>query len=167
MKSGIDSDPSLGRKCVFPPVHEAALADHVKTLSKIFYGITALKLRKIAFEYAERNLLSHRFDKETKVAGLDWMYGFMDRNKISVRKPEATSIGRAIGFNKDEVNRFFQNLEQAMDKYKFKDTNYWNVDETGITTVQDPGLILAERGQKRVGSITSWKRGKTLQLCVQ
>ena len=164
MKSGIDSDPSLGRKCVFPPVHEAALADHVKTLSKIFYGITALKLRKIAFEYAERNLLSHRFDKETKMAGLDWMYGFMDRNKISVRKPEATSIGRAIGFNKDEVNRFFQNLEQAMDKYKFKDTNYWNVDETGITTVQDPGLILAERGQKRVGSITSWERGKNITV---
>ena len=53
MKSGIDSDPSLGRECVFPP-HEAALADHVKTLSKIFYGITALKLRKIAFQYAEK-----------------------------------------------------------------------------------------------------------------
>ena len=84
MKSGIDSDPSLGRKCVFPPVHEAALADHVKTLSKIFYGITALKLRKIAFEYAERNLLSHRFDKETKMAGLDWMYGFMDLSLIHI-----------------------------------------------------------------------------------
>ena len=54
MKSGIDSDPSLGRECVFPPAYEAALADHVKTLSKIFNGITALKLRKIAFEYAEK-----------------------------------------------------------------------------------------------------------------
>ena len=72
MKSGIYSDPSLGRECVFPP-HEAALADHVKTLSKIFYGITALKLRKIAFQYAEKNQLSHRFDQETKMAGLDWM----------------------------------------------------------------------------------------------
>ena len=61
-------------------------------------------------EYAERNLLSHRFDKETKMAGLDWMYGFMDRNKISVHKPEATSIGRAIGFNKEEVNSFFSKI---------------------------------------------------------
>nr|XP_023021874.1 uncharacterized protein LOC111510207 [Leptinotarsa decemlineata] len=160
LKSGTDSDPRLGRKCDFPPAHEEALADHVKTLSKIFYGITAIKLRKIAFEYAEKNHLKHRFNKDTKMAGLDWMYGFMQRHKISVRKPEATSVGRAVGFNKQEVNRFFSNLEEAVDKYKFKDTNIWNVDETGITTVQDPGLILAERGQKRVGSITSWERGK-------
>ncbi|XP_074040373.1 uncharacterized protein [Leptinotarsa decemlineata] len=98
------------------------------------------------------------------MAGLDWMYGFMQRHKISVRKPEATSVERAVGFNKQEVNRFFSNLEEAVDKYKFKDTNIWNVDETGITTVQDPGLILAERGQKRVGSITSWERGKNITV---
>lgn len=96
------------------------------------------------------------------MAGLDWMYGFMARNKITVRKPEATSIGRAVGFNKEEVNSFFMNLEEIIDKYKFKDTNFWNVDETGITTVQDPGLIFAERGQKCVGSITSWERGKNM-----
>ena len=30
MKSGIDSDPSLGRKCVFPSAPEVALADHIK-----------------------------------------------------------------------------------------------------------------------------------------
>lgn len=98
------------------------------------------------------------------MAGLDWMYGFMQRHKIRVRKPEATSVGRAVGFNKQEVSRFFSNLEEAVDKYKFKDTNIWNVDETGITTVQDPGLILAERGQKRVGSISSWERGKNITV---
>ncbi|XP_065561220.1 uncharacterized protein LOC136027698 [Artemia franciscana] len=98
------------------------------------------------------------------MTGLDWIHGFMDRNKISVRKPEATSIGRAMGYNKEEANRFYRNLEQAMDKCKFKDTNCWNVDETGITTVQDPGLILAEQGQKCAGSITSWERGKNITV---
>ncbi|KAK9710007.1 hypothetical protein QE152_g26264 [Popillia japonica] len=116
LKNGIDSDPRLGRKCDFPPTNEETLADHVKKLSKIFYGITALKLRKIAFEYAEKNHLTHRFNKENKMAGLDWMYGFMQKHKISVRKPEATSIGGAIGFNKQKVARFFSNLEEVIEK---------------------------------------------------
>jgi hypothetical protein len=38
------------------------------------------------------------------------------------------------------------------------------MDETGISTVQDPGLILAPKGQKRVGSITSWERGKNVTV---
>ncbi|KAG8266046.1 hypothetical protein J6590_080191 [Homalodisca vitripennis] len=37
---------------------------------------------------------------------------FMSRNKISVRKPETTSIGRAVDFNKGEVQRFHRNLEE-------------------------------------------------------
>ncbi|KAL3269501.1 hypothetical protein HHI36_008567 [Cryptolaemus montrouzieri] len=33
-----------------------------------------------------------------------------------------------------------------------------------MTTVQNPGKILATKGQKRVGSITSWERGKNITL---
>jgi hypothetical protein len=34
------------------------------------------------------------------------------------------------------------------------------MDGTGISAVQDPGFILTPKGQKGVGSVTSWERGK-------
>lgn len=45
-------------------------------------------------------------------------------------------------------------------KFKFCPTRVYNMDETGITTVQDPGKIIGAKGQKRIGSVTSWERGK-------
>jgi hypothetical protein len=38
------------------------------------------------------------------------------------------------------------------------------MDETGISTVQDPGKIIAPKGQKCVGSVTSWERGKNVTV---
>lgn len=94
------------------------------------------------------------------MAGRVWFEGFTRRNDISVRKPEATSIHRITAFNKTEVHRFYQLLEEMMAKSKFQPKNIYNCDETGISTVQEPGKVLAAKGQKRVGSITSWERGK-------
>jgi len=38
----------------------------------------------------------------------------------------------------------------------------WNVDETGISTVQKPGKVIATKGAKLVGRITSGERGQTV-----
>ena len=44
----------------------------------------------------------------------------------------------------------------------------WNVDETGCTTVQNPGKVVTERGKKQVGSSTSAEQGElvTVEYCV-
>lgn len=47
-----------------------------------------------------------------------------------------------------------------MEKHKFTALKIYNVDDTGISTVQNPGKIIAEKGQKRVRSVTSYERGK-------
>jgi len=42
-------------------------------------------------------------------------------------------------------------------------SHVWNVDETGlITAVHRPSKILASKGQKQVGKITSAERGKLI-----
>lgn len=156
--------PHLGRYTVFSSKEEAELADLVKKMANIFYGCTAIQIRKVAFEYAESLNLKHSFNKASKMAGRDWLASFMARNSISVRKPEATSINRIIAFNKTEVNLFYELLGQLMEKYRFVPKNIYNCDETGISTVQTPGKILAEKGMKRVGSITSWERGKNITM---
>ena len=43
----------------------------------------------------------------------------------------------------------------------------WNLDETGVTTVQRSPNILAEKGTKQVGSLVSLERGTlaNIMLC--
>ena len=120
------------------------------TVHKMYFFRTAV------YRYAEENGLRHPFNKETKSAGRDWFHGFMRRHPVlSTRTPEPTSLGRARGFNKESVAAFFSNLEKAMTSRHFTPDRIFNVDETGITTVQKPGKVLAERGQKQVGVVTS------------
>lgn len=167
LQSNISSQPvpRLGRKPVFSDDQEKKLCEHLISMSNIFYGLDAIQFRKIAFACAETIKIDHNFNRETKMAGPDWLEGFLKRNPmISVRKPEATSIHRIQGFNKEEVDRFFNNLEIVFGKYKFEPSQIYNVDETGISTVQEPEKILAKKGQKRVGSITSWEKGKTITV---
>lgn len=82
--------------------------------------------------------------------------------ELSIRKPEATSINRILGFNKTEVTRFFSNLESVMTKFNFEAQNIFNMDETGFSTVHEPDNIIALKGRKRVGAATSWERGKNV-----
>ena len=62
-------------------------------------------------------------------------------------------------FNKHNVDLFYNNLHSLLTKYKFAPNEIWNFDETGITTVQVPEHVLAERGEHQVGSVTSAERG--------
>lgn len=45
------------------------------------------------------------------------------------------------------------------EKYKFGCQAIWNIDETGVTTVQHPDKIIASKGSKQVGAATSGERG--------
>ena len=157
--------PHIGKYCVFSPVQEKALKDHVLKLAKLYFGITKVELRKLAFSFAEHNQIKHNFKVELKMAGKDWYYGFLKRNpEITLRKPEATSINRISAFNKDQVSTFFQNLKKLYDKFKFKENAIFNIDETGISTVQKPCKRLGPKGVKQFGAKTSGERGKTVTV---
>jgi hypothetical protein len=58
-----------------------------------------------------------------------------------------------------------RSIEKVMDKYKFESSRIYNMDETGISSVQKPGKILGPTGQKQVGSATCWERGKNVTVC--
>ena len=88
-----------------------------------------------------------------------WL-GFKSRHNLSVRSPEPTSLGRASAFNKLTVKEFFDNLAKVLDEYKFTAQQIFNVDETGLITVQNPGKIVKARGARNVGSVTSAERGE-------
>ncbi|XP_066585179.1 uncharacterized protein [Prorops nasuta] len=53
-------------------------------------------------------------------------------------------------------------------KYNLSPSRIWNVDETGLTTVQKPRKIVAKKGVKQIGAMTSAERGElvTVEMAV-
>ncbi|XP_050516998.1 uncharacterized protein LOC126891753 [Diabrotica virgifera virgifera] len=149
---------------VFSPEQEKALVDHLIGMDKLFFGLSYLELRSLAFQYAEINKTPNNFHKQNCLAGKDWLYLFLKRHpQLTLRTPENTSAARASGFNKVSVDTFFALLAELQDKYAFSASRTYNCNETGITTVPNkPTKIISVKGKNQVGNLTSGERG-TLQ----
>lgn len=90
----------------------------------------------MAFEYADSNGIPHPFAKDSRTAGRDWVSGFLKRNStLSLKTPEAMSLGRAIGFNEPQWNIYHDNLLALYNKYRFQPNRIFNMDESGLNTV--------------------------------
>lgn len=60
-------------------------------MAAIFFGYSPKDVRRFTYEWTWTL---------SKMAEEDWLTGFLKRNsKLSIRKPEATSMGRATSFN--------------------------------------------------------------------
>ncbi|KAF2906025.1 hypothetical protein ILUMI_00150, partial [Ignelater luminosus] len=95
---------------------------------------------------------------ENEMAGEEWCRSFMNRNpSLSVRVAQATSLSRATSFNKTNVKASYDNLQIVMDRHTYEPQDIYNIDETGVTTVQKPDK--ARRGIRQVGALTSAERG--------
>lgn len=169
-KQALNSSKQLGsRKLTFSRELEVQLVEYTNNMEVMMYGLTTRSIRSLAYQLAVRNKIDHHFNTETKMAGMHWLRSFLKRNKLSIRTPEATSAARARGFNRQAVNSFFEILVPLQEKRKFPPSRVFNVDETGITTVQSrPSKIIAVRGRKQVGTLTSAERGEltTAVICM-
>lgn len=154
------------KKPIFTRSEEDEMVAYLKHMEERLFGLTTVDLRRLAYQLAVKNGKTHSFNSDREMAGVDWLKGFLRRHQdLSIRKPEATSAARAMGFNKLTVGKFYQLLGDVYDKYKFTPNNIYNCDETGISIVsKTKSKILAMKGRKQVGSLSSAERGQTITI---
>lgn len=151
---------NIAVKRIFDDTEESLLEGYLKKAAKLHYGLSRNELRALAFQFAATNKKEVPENWSEKKAGKEWFRGFLQRHKdLSLRKPEATSLSRATSFNKTNVSAFFTNLKDCLMRFKITPERIFNLDETGNSTVHVPPKIIAEKGEKQVGSMTSGERG--------
>lgn len=166
-----DTNKVLGHyRPVFNEEQERQLVQHLLDMEVRFFGITVHDLRSLAYQLAEQNNIPHNFNHDKKLAGKDWVRGFRQRHpELVLRVPEATSAARAQAFNKVNVTKFFDLLEDVQKKHLYPPHRVYNVDETGLMTVQTKSSkVFALKGRRQVGSLTSAERGvlSTFVVCM-
>lgn len=111
--------------------------NHVKNLTNQCLPLTKKEFLKLAYDLAVNLKLSHRFNTEKGIAGKHFYYDFMARHPdLSLRTPESTSLMRAVGYNKPQVELFYNNLEKLINQFNFSPSIIYNCDETGVNCVK-------------------------------
>lgn len=71
---------SMGRfATTFTKEQEIDIYKYIKQSDDLYYGLTMQNLQKLIYEFAEVNQMTHRFNTSSKLAGRDWVYGFLKR----------------------------------------------------------------------------------------
>lgn len=156
----------LGRKPVFDPVLESQLANHCLEMEKRYFGLSAGDVRRLAYQLATANNIACPFNKDDKSAGRKWFKQFLVRNPhLSLRTPQGTSLNRVRGFNRENVEKFFEILENEYDKHSYPAHRVFNCDETGLTVVQSKHVkVVSKKGKKQIGALTSAERGSLVTV---
>ncbi|KAL4717994.1 hypothetical protein ACJJTC_013034 [Scirpophaga incertulas] len=70
----------LGRfDTTFSSIIEEEFCEYLLKLDNMFQGMTAKDLRTVAYEFADKNKIPHRFNNEKKMADKHWLRGFLHR----------------------------------------------------------------------------------------
>lgn len=143
------------------------LVKYISDIDRRAFGLSTRELRSLAFEFAEQNNIPHRFNKEKRMAGKDWLRNFTHKYQLSLRKPEATPLGRLMGFNKEAVGKFYNILKEVLLKYEFTPHNIYNADESGLSSVPTKlPKVFSPKGNRRVAKAVSAERGtNTTIIC--
>lgn len=73
------------------------------------FSLTALDVRKLRFELTESLKIPHKFYKDVKRAGRDWLFSFLICNPVLIIQiATVTSIDRVKAFTKQAVVPFIK-----------------------------------------------------------
>ena len=134
-------------------------------LADQYHGLSLHKCKELAYNFAIANNLNvPETWRVNETAGRAWWISFKQRQNLSLRVPEATMLGRASAFNQHNATNYFNNLATVLDQHKFEAWQIFNLDESGVTTVQNPQKIVTAKGVMSVSAITSGEHGELVTV---
>lgn len=166
-KSGSTIKVPLGPQGVFGIQNEKRLVIHIQSLEKVGFAPGRETIRSLAFQFAEKLGLNHRFNKDSGMAGYDWLQSFLRRNpELSVRQSQGLSVARSEGMNREAVSEFFKLLSNTFEENQFftKPGHVYNMDETGCQLNNVAGKVIATKGAKDVHVLTSTEKGENITI---
>lgn len=157
-----------GRPAVFNRAEEADLTARLKRLARIGYGVTLPEIRKVVFEFCERNGKATPF--KNGLAGKKWLKGFLKRNPgLSVRQSEKLNFARGQKMNRSTVREYINLLKTRMTELGIMDKpeRVFNADESGVQlTMGKAPRVIACKGDKRVYQQVPAEKAETVSVMV-
>ena len=130
------------------PSEERQLAEHLVKAANLGYGKTKRQIQHMVERVAkEKGTL-----KRSRISD-GWWRRFLERNpQLRLRRGDATGHERMDALNKENLDAYFQLLQDVYDEFNFHDHPelIYNMDETGMPLDVKPPKIVARKGQKKV-----------------
>lgn len=136
----------MGKSTTLPANVEEELVSHILKLEEALFSLTTCDIRKLAYDITEKNGITNVFNREKKIAGKRWFYGFMRRHSnLKLRRPESTV------FNHKNMDNFLDLLERLYVENALDATRVYNVAQRQFSAVQKkPRKIIGQRGKQHV-----------------
>ena len=151
-----------GRPPVLSQHEEGELFNVITKMAEVGFPLTRSDIRKLAFEYAQKNNLKC-FSDSKKSAGYYWFDNFMTRfPQLRVKKAENLSAARAMSVNEVRVKQQFEEYSSLLRKLGVEDSpgHLWNIDETRMQNIHDAKRVVGLAGE-HVYNITAMEKGET------
>ncbi|CAH0550237.1 unnamed protein product [Brassicogethes aeneus] len=119
------------KRQVFSEELEEQLLYYLELASGIFNGVTGKDVRRLAYEFA--NHIGLNYPESWNIsgtAGPDWWGAFTKRHPTLKTTLETDSL------NKEKSAYYFNKLKEIIRNHKLEPNRIWNMDETGIPTLQ-------------------------------
>ena len=148
---------------------EDRLASYIVDLSAKGFSLTAVQIRKMAFDIAEASGRRHNFNVKSQITSWQWFDRFKARHQFTLRVPENLANYRASCNNRPSFDAFFRKVSMLFAKSgvsaeALDPSCIWNMDETGLSIVVSGGKVVAKVGAKQVFARTFADRAENHTL---
>lgn len=119
----------------------------------------------MAFQFAIRNGFTHPFNQGNASAGKKELLSFLRRHPVlSMRTPQSITPAR-VSFTSENVVKFFDIYETELKKLNHQAHRVFNVNETGVKTVQHKySKVISLKGKKQIAALTSSDKGNLITI---
>ncbi|CAN0191161.1 unnamed protein product, partial [Ascophyllum nodosum] len=160
LKGKVRMDASVGAGTVLTLEEENSLEDALIWAAHRHLGVGRLELKQAVTKLCNDGRLVP-WDRVNGL-GRKWLDLFLRRHpRLSERSCRIYEANRITADDEPRLRSFYANWKELITRLQPQPDHIWNTDETGALTVEPAQRVIAERGQKVVGTKRSNSRENT------